>query len=97
MRLRMRSRSGLERRRSSLAAVPLILIEKVEVMADLVPVEDGIIGIAQAGNGDGEVVKILEEPIDRLVDELKRGAVEFAGGLLDSVLHSAGKVAVGLG
>ena len=46
MRWRTWSRSGLERRLSSLAAEPPILIEKVEVMADQVPVEDGIVGIA---------------------------------------------------
>ena len=66
MRQRTRFRSGLERRPSSLAAEPLLLIEKVEVMAELVPVEDGIIGIAQAGYGDGKVVKILKETVDCL-------------------------------
>ena len=81
MRRRPWSRSGLERRLSSLAAEPPILIEKVEVMADQVPVEDGIVGIAQARHSDGEVVKTLREPVDRRVDGFEGGAVESGGGL----------------
>ena len=97
MRRRMRFLSGLERRPSSLAAEPLILIEKIEVMADLVPVLDGIIGIAQAGCSDGKIVKILEETVNRLMDEFEGSAVKFGGGLPNSALHRAGKIAMGIG
>ena len=97
MRRRMRFLSGLERRPSSLAAEPPILIEKIEVMADLVPVLDGIIGIVQAGCSDGKIVKILEETVNRLMDEFEGSAVKFGGGLPNSALHRAGKIAMGIG
>ena len=66
-------------------------------MADRVPVDEGTIGIAQTGYSDGSIVRVLEQMVSGLTDEFEGSAVKSGGGLPDSVLHRAGKIAVGIG
>ena len=74
----MRVRSGLATRLSSLAALSLILIEKLT--PDLVPVQHRIRGIAEPVDGGGEIVEVLEIVLDGEADDVRPAAPELCRG-----------------
>ena len=69
-----RSATGI--RRSALAALALILIEKITF--DVCPVEHRVGRILQTLQGKMKILQIVEVVLDRLADNLRTGALEAA-------------------
>ena len=75
MRSAIRERVGLSIRARSLAALPLIRIEKLTL--HLIPIQHGIIGVMEPFDGDGKIVKVLEVSFNRLPDDLRPAPVQL--------------------
>ncbi len=64
----IRARSGFATRRNSLAALPLIRIEKFT--PDLKPIQYRVAGVAEPVDSDREVVKVLEIVLNSETDDI---------------------------
>ena len=84
----IRNRSGRSSRFSSRAALPLIRIEKLT--PDPIPVEHRIAGVAEALDGDGEIVEVLEVAFDGLADDIRPASPELSRGRVQRVDHWVG-------
>ena len=73
----IRERIDASMRLSSLAALPLILIEKLT--PHLVPVQNRVVWVAESFQGDREIVEILEVAFERLPNNLRPASVELGG------------------
>ena len=79
----IRTRSGLSSRFSSRAALPLIRIEKLT--PDPIPIQHRIAGVAEALDGDGEIVEVLEIAFDGLADDIRPASPELSCGRIQRV------------
>ena len=75
MRSAIRERVGLSIRARSLAALPLIRIEKLTL--HLIPIQHGIIGVMEPFDSDRKIVKVLEVSFNRLPDDLRPAPVQL--------------------
>ena len=75
MRSAIRERVGPSIRARSLAALPLIRIEKLTL--HLIPIQHGIIGVLEPFDGDRKIVKVLEVSFNRLPDDLRPAPVQL--------------------
>jgi len=76
-----RPASAVELAASSFAALAIILTEKG--IPDPFPIQHGIGRVAQALDGDGQVVEILQVPLDGERDDLGARAAQRAGGRVE--------------
>ena len=83
-----RIRSGLATRLSSLAALPLIRMEKLT--PDLAPVQHRIAWITEPVHGHGEVVNVFEIVLDRQADDVCPAASELMSGRIEGIDHRVG-------
>ena len=73
----IRVRSFLATRFSSLAALPLIRIEKFT--PDLIPIQHRIARITEPFDGYGKIVEVFKVTFDRPANDLRPAAMESAG------------------